>query len=168
MSSFDRRGILRASGAAALWALAGCGYRPLYGGGESVRSILDRTSYSLPSGRLGFAMREALGRRLGSGADGGEYTLEANLIMEDSGLAITEDSSITRFLLEGRSRYSLTGPDGFAPLIGDVESVSAYSATGSLYATRTARRDAERRVASDLGVRIATAVAAQLNARGAA
>lgn len=108
---------------------------------------------------------DARAQGLGRPASDPPYLLVADIDISDSGLAITEDSSITRYVVRGRSRYAMTGPEGFRPVSGFVESVSAYSATGSLYATRAARRDAEERIAEDMADRIATRISAELDKR---
>jgi LPS-assembly lipoprotein len=53
-------------------------------------------------------------------------------------------------------------------LQGEVKSLTAYSATASLFATRAAERDAERRIAVDLAERIAVRVAAMEDGLGLA
>ncbi len=138
----------------------------MYGEDSAAREVLGRVSIETPTDRAGYSMRQELERRLGRSNSGSDYLLVADLRLRDSGLAITEDSSITRFTLRGRSRYALTGPEGVPPISGFVDSMSAYSATGSLYATRAAKRDAEERVARDLAMRIADRVTGALNARG--
>jgi len=168
MWSPDRRRLLRL-GALALGAsaLAGCGFRPMYGRGEAVADLYGAIAYRTPEGRLGWMLRETLQRRLGRPGEAPTHALEADIKLADTGLAITEDSAITRYVVRGVSRWTLTGPPGFKPLSGEVKSVSAYSATGSLFATRAARRGAEERVVRDLGERLATRVAGRLAAAGA-
>ncbi len=153
MSSPDRRAVLL--GAA---ALAGCGFTPALREGAPARSLLGRVAYVVPEGRVGFTLRESLEDRLGRPSGSAPYTLTANLVIEDSALAITQDSAITRYLLRGTSAWTLAGPD--LSLAGEAESMSAYSATGSLFAARAARRDAEERVAREIGQRIWTSIAA--------
>jgi LPS-assembly lipoprotein len=154
-------------GAASL--LSACGFRPVHGDGAGGDAIDGIVAINTPDGRNGFALREALERRLGRAASGAPWTLDVTLTLTQSGLAIAEDSAITRYVLRGVSDWALKGADGEIALKGQVQSMSAYSATGSLYATRTARRAAQRRVAEDLGNRIATRLSAALaDGRGAA
>jgi LPS-assembly lipoprotein len=153
----SRRALLAALPVAALSA---CGFKPMHGDGAGGDALDGLVAVDAPSGRNGFALREALERRLGRAGPNPRWELVASLDLNESGLAITEDSSTTRYVMRGTSSWVLRDLDGEEALSGKVESMSAYSATGSLYATRSARRDAQRRVAMDLGERIALRLAA--------
>lgn len=167
MWSPDRRAFLRLTllGAGAA-TVAACGFTPALREGGGARSVNGATALKVPEGRLGFELRTALESRLGrTGADNA-YLLTADLVMIQTGLVITQDSDTTRYVVRGRSLWTLDGPTGFKPQGGTVEAMSAYSATGSVYATRAARRDAEARVARELGERIWVEIAASLGAGG--
>ena len=157
MWSPDRRALLAGLGLA---ALSGCGFRPVHGdgGGDALRG---RVALDLPPGRVGHALREALERRLGRAGPGADWTLAVTMGFDSEGVAITSDSAITRYVLRGEAPWTLTGPEGPA-LDGRARSMSAHSADGSLYASRAAARDAEERVAADLGERIAARIAVAL------
>ena len=172
MSSPDRKAFaparraLLGGGLAALGlAAAGCGFTPALKAGSEQRALSGKVALRLPEGRLGFALRETLERRLDRAGPSPLYLLTADLVMTDSGLAVTPDASITRYVVEGGSNWSLTGPAGFRPIQGRSEAMTAYSATASVFSTRQARRDAESRVAKELGERIWTEIAAALAAR---
>lgn len=156
---WSRKAFLAALGAAAL-ALSGCGFQPVHGrgGGDALDG---RVVFDTPSGRIGHALRGALERRLGLAGAGADWRLETVIEWEREGLAITSDSAITRYVLRGEAPWVLTGP-GDARFAGRARSMSAYSADGSLFASRAAARDAQERVAADLGERIATQAAAAL------
>lgn len=127
--------------------------------------MLGRTRIVTPDGRIGFALGESLRSRFGAAGASADHRLEADLAVTESGLAITSNSAVTRFVLRGTSRWLLTGPTaGEDGLSGTAESSTAYSATASLYATRAAQRDAETRLARDIGERIATTILASLGA----
>ena len=167
MWSPDRRTLLSAGGAAAL--LAGCGWRPALREGGPGATLRGRVRLSAPPGRLGFALRDAVETRLGVARGGADHLLEADVAIAESGVAITEATAITRFVVRGESRWRLTGPlAGPEGLTGEARSTAGYSATESLFATRAARRDAERQVARDLGQRMATEILARVAAPGAA
>lgn len=158
---WSRKALLAALAGAAL-AASGCGFKPVHGSGGG--DALDgRVAVSTPAGRLGYVMREALERRLGRGGSGADWRLSARIDLAREGLAITEDSSITRYVLRAEAPWVLAGPGG-ARVTGTARSMSAYSADGSLYASRAAKRDAEARVAEDLGERIAAQLATALAA----
>lgn len=165
MWSPDRRRFLLL-GAGAM-ALAGCGFRPALRqeDGAGIARLRDATRLDTPRGRLGFALRAALEERLGRPGPDADWRLTADLRMTESGLAVTPDSSITRYVVRGRSRWRLEGSAGATAMEGEVDSMTAYSATGSLFATRAARRDAEARLARDLGRRVTTALLAEFAAR---
>lgn len=158
-AKLSRRALLAALPVA---TLAACGFKPMHGDGAGGDALDGLVAVDTPAGRNGFALREALERRLGRGGDGARWRLVAKLDLSQSGLAITEDSSTTRYVMRGVSDWTLLDKDGETALSGQVETMSAYSATGSLYATRSARRAAQRRVSMDLGERIATRLAAAL------
>ena len=108
---------------------------------------------------MGFAMREQLVARLGI-ADAPRYFLTVAIEVGETGLAITPDGSITRFNLNGTAHFELVSADGGDPVISDAtRAFTAYSATGSAYATRVAEQDARRRLAVTLADRIATQLA---------
>lgn len=164
----DRRRFLL--GLAAL-PVAGCGFRPLYGAGETGSLTLGKVAVASPEGRLGFYMRERLDRRLGGPVDAAkaDYLLKTDLEIVETGLAITEDNAITRYRLNGVAKYELFDNKAKkVALQGEVASITAYSATSSLFATWTAERDAERRIAEDLAERIALRVAAMEDGGGTA
>lgn len=159
----SRRALLR--GAALLGGgalVSACGFRPMHGEGSTADALNRQIRFSVPPGRLGHALRESLERRFGRAGVSAPWRLEATLDLEEEGLAITQDASITRYVLRGDSAWRVIGSDGTEALSGAAQSMSAYSADGSLYNSRAARRDAERRVAEDLGERIATQIAAAL------
>lgn len=160
MSSPDRRRVL-ALGAAlsAALALSACGFTPALREDAPGASLQNSVSLILPEGRLGFALRETLERRLGRPQGTAPYTLTSAMTVVESGLAVTQDTSITRYVVRGVAPWRLEDANG-ETRTGEVEAMSAYSATGSLFATREARRDAEDRVARELGEKINDALIA--------
>ncbi|WP_118133244.1 LPS assembly lipoprotein LptE [Oceanicella sp. SM1341] len=160
-----RRGLLLG-----LLALGGCGFRPMYGEGSPARELQGRiaigevTRGETPD-RMTYAYRDQLRRRLGEPSGAARYRLDTRLRVTSIGLAIAEDNATTRYNLTGIATFSLIVPGTAEPVLtGTVDSYSAYSATGSVYATRIAARDAERRIAEDLAERVITRIAAQADA----
>lgn len=158
-----RRRALRLLAAAACGGLAGaCGFRPLYGEQDGAAgSLRGEVAVSGADGRLGFHFRDRLRRRLDDPRPDAAFTLEVALSLRDEGLAITRQDDVTRISLFGEARWRLArGRDGAEMAAGAVTSSSGYSTLASPYATRIARRDAERRVAEDLAERVFARLAA--------
>jgi LPS-assembly lipoprotein len=160
----DRRGVLAAAG---LLALGGCGFTPLYGEaapGRRLRSQIEVGEIrrgDLPD-RMAFELRAALRRHFAAEGGTPRYRLDVAVEVTEVGLAVAPDNATTRYNLTGRARWTLVPLAGDAPaLTGETASFTAYSATATVYATRIAQRDAERRLATDLAGRIATGVAAR-------
>ncbi|HEU0222438.1 MAG TPA: LPS assembly lipoprotein LptE [Paracoccaceae bacterium] len=165
MWSSERRRLL--AGLAGLLALGACGFRPLYAEGGPAARLSNRveigtiTRGTLPD-RMTFTLRDELRRRFGRDPADPAYRLDIALTVEELGLAITPDNETTRYNLTGRAAWSLVPRGAAEPaLAGIAESYTAYSATATVYATRIAARDAERRLATALADRIATQIAAR-------
>lgn len=145
----DRRGLL--SLALAGLALAGCGFRPLYGEGSPAAAMRGRFVLETPDGQPGFEMRERLLERLGP-ADQPVYRLSVRLDLDTEGSALTQQDYTTRYDVSGMARYEVLPLAGGAPVLtGTVTSATAYSApegdSSSAFASLVAGRDAEVRVA---------------------
>ena len=137
-----------------LTALSGCGFTPAYGPGAASGLLRGRVAVEAPATPEGYALRQRLLSRLGGG--GSDYLLSVTLVQEEGASAIAPDGSITRLRLLGEASWRLEGPDGALIGSGDVEGFTAFSATGSTVASRTARLDAENRLAILLADRIVT------------
>jgi len=151
-----RRALRLIAGAAAAGGLSGCGFQPLYGEqGGAAGALRGEVAVSGADGRLGFQFRDRLRRRLDDPRPEAAFTLAVALSLSDEGLAITRQDDVTRFSVTGEARWRLVrGRDGAEIAQGVVTSSSGYSTLASPYATRIARRDAERRVAEDLAERV--------------
>jgi len=151
-----RRALRLIAGAAAAGGLSGCGFQPLYGEqGGAAGALRGEVAVSGADGRLGFQFRDRLRRRLDDPRPEAAFTLTVALSLSDEGLAITRQDDVTRFSVTGEARWRLArGRDGAEIAAGAVASSSGYSTLASPYATRIARRDAERRVAEDLAERV--------------
>ena len=111
--------------------------------------------------RFGFYLNASLRDRLGR-AQTGEFRLGVKTRIERSGLAITQDNAVTRISLTAIADWSLYPAEGSEPVLqGRAVSQSGYNSTASLFATRAAKLDIERRLARDLGERIARSLLAQ-------
>lgn len=165
MSWCDRRGaLLLAAG-----ALAGCGFRSLYGDSSGARDVLGAVLLQEAANPEEFTYRERLRRRLGledggSGVAGASRRLSWSLDFESTGVAVMPNADTTRYRLIASAAYRLESSDGSTPSIeGEVKTIGAYDATASTFATRAAA-EAERR---DLSIELAELTATRLLAAAA-
>ena len=152
MSCFDRRAVLVGA-----FALGGCGFRPLYGGGadSGPGRLLQSVRIRREDGELGFRLHESLIERLRPAAPAAPLALVTDTRVLQSELAIGEDDQITRYNLTLVTRYVLTRRDGGAVLAeGEVQSIAAYNATRSQYATLVSEREVKRRAADVIADKI--------------
>ncbi len=163
--SWSRRALL----AAAPLALAGC-FRPMLAEGTAAAGLRGRVALPPIEGRLGYHLTQRLEDRLGR-PERPDYRLEVALTTRDTGLAITQDNTVTRRTVTATAVWTLRLSGDPAPLIRRRQIArSGYNATSSLYATRVAERTVERRLAEELAERIARDIfveAARLEAQGA-
>lgn len=148
--------------AGALLGLGGCGFRPLHqNGGASLRVALNGEH-----GRLGRHFRESWRRLAGEAGETPLWRLDVDLVFTDREVAISDEDDVTRYDVIGKVAYELGGVDDEeAPTHdGVISAESAYSTLGTPYATRVARRDAEKRVARELAERLFATLAPRLTA----
>lgn len=159
MSLSDRRMVLGGLGLALL-GLPGC-LRPMLAKGEAAADLRGRVSYPSIDDRFGYFLNESLSSRLGRTGTA-IYRLDVARAISEAGVAIARDSSATRINLLVTANWRLVRiSDGKAMLTDKLVLQSGYNATTSLYATRQTRRDIERRLAINLGERIARTVQAR-------
>lgn len=152
MSLFKRRSLLLLP-----FALAACGFTPVYGPVGTGAALRGQVQVQEPSTREGYLLTRQLEDRLGRGGDAARYALDLSLVTDEEGLAINAAGDITRFNLIGRATYALRDTTTGAILTsGEVENFTAYSATGTTVATLAAQRDSVERLMSILGDQITT------------
>jgi len=111
--------------------------------------------------RFGFYLNASLRDRLGR-AGTPDYRLEVKTRIEKDDLAIAQDNAVTRISLTAIADWALYPAGGSEPVLRDrTVSQSGYNSTASLFATRAAKLDIERRLARDLGERIARSLLAR-------
>ena len=161
MSSFDRRALLlTAVGAIAPIALSGC-FRPMLAEGETSAGLRGRIAMPEVEGRFGYFLGRSLEDRLGETKEA-DWVLSVTPTITRSGLAVASDNSVTRFTLSAVANWSLRSSRTGAVVLNDqAVSQSGYNATTSLFATRQTEQDIERRLARDIGERIARRIYAQ-------
>ncbi len=161
MSSFDRRKVLLGLTAMPL-ALAGC-FRPMLAENSAGSDIRHRIAMPEVDGRFEYFLVESLEDRLGKSSEP-EFALRVRTNVTERGFGVAQDNAITRITLLATANWSLWRPGANEPLLRDkAVSQSGFNATTSLCATRQTRLDIERRLARDLGERIARVILARAN-----
>lgn len=156
--------MIRAAGLAiALFALSGCGLRPLYGGGDSgtVAATLRSVTVAAIPGQSGWLMRNKLVDRLGeSGAGNSAYRLDVTLDDNITSFGLRSDQSATQERRTLRARFQLVDLrngtvvlDSTAGSDADVDIVSSEYATAA--AEQTALENLTDIVADQIVARVA-------------
>jgi len=156
-----RRRVLAGLGAAVL-LLPGC-LRPMLAEGSGGAAIRNRVRLPAFKGRFGYYLDQSLRSRLGVPTRP-DYRLDVQTVVAERGLAIAQDNSVTRATLSAEVTWQLWPMDGrpTGPVLSDKLTVeSGYSATTSLFATRQVRLHIERRLAREIGERIARTIQAR-------
>ena len=140
--------------------VTGC-FRPMLAEGGPPAALIGRISLPEYDGRFGYYLNESLRDRLGR-PQAKDFRLEVKTQLERDDLAIAQDNAVTRISLTAIADWALY-PEGAAgpALQGRAVSQSGYNSTASLFATRAAKLDIERRLAHDLGERIARSLLAR-------
>lgn len=146
-------------------ALAGCGMRPLYGGGPqgAVRQTLAAVEVAPISGQNGWLVANALRDRLAA-ADGGgaapRYRLQVTLDDEIIGLGVRRNDTITRERRTLRARYQLVDVStGGVVLDATAGSDAGIDVVSSEYATIAAEQSALERLSGIVADRIVARIA---------
>lgn len=160
----DRRKLLQCGlvfGPAVL--LAGC-FRPMLAEGSRQTELRGRIAMPEIDGRFGYFLSRSLEDRLGETTQA-DWILEVNSNVTRSGLAVAQDNSVTRITLQATANWVLRKRSTGAIVIGEAaKSQSGFNATTSLFATRQTELDVERRLARDIGERIARRIYAKAEA----
>ena len=141
-------------------ALAGC-FRPMLAADSPSAELIGRIRLPDFDDRFGFYLNDSLRDRLGR-VQADDFRLEVKTRIERRDLAIAQDNAVTRISLTAIANWELYPAEGSAPVLrGHAVSQSGYNSTASLFATRAAKLDIERRLARDLGERISRALLAR-------
>ena len=146
-------------------ALAGCGFRPLYGaanGGPSPGVSLAAIYVEPIPERVGYQLRnDLLDAFDATGSNNGAaYRLKLVLRERTQGVTLERDATITRYNYTLTAHYDLFAAGGTTPIkSGNVSALSAFNVASSPYATVVAERDAADRAAGDIAERIRTELA---------
>lgn len=137
----DRRSLLLLA-----FALAGCGFEPVYGPGGSGAALYGKVLVDAPVDRESYLYVQGLEQSLGRSRDP-LYRLDYAIVTADTGQAVTATGDITRYNLIGEVDFSLIRlSDETVIAEGRLDNFAGYSATGSTVDTLAAERDAVRRL----------------------
>lgn len=130
----------------------------MYGEGAPASRMAGRVEVPVIDGEPGFEMRERLTASLGDPSLA-DYRLEIKFDLKRTGVALTQQDVTTRFDIVGTATYKLVPTaGGNAVAAGVVRSVTGFSSpeseTSFAFASLSAERDAERRLAVDLADKI--------------
>jgi len=140
--------------------LSGC-FRPMLAEGGAPAGLIGRVQLPQFDDRFGYYLNDSLRDRLGR-TETAAFRLEVHSRIEREDLAITQDNAVTRLRLTAVADWALYPVDGGEAILKDrTMSQSGYNSTASLFATRAAKLDVERRLAQDLGERIARSILAR-------
>ncbi len=164
MSLSDRRTfLLGLFGISAPLILAGC-FRPMLAEGEASAAVRGRVAFPAINGRFEYFLSKSLEDRLGETTEA-EWVLSARSNITRQGLAVAQDNSVTRITLIATTDWELRRRSTGAVVLTDqTVSQSGFNATTSLFATRQTEQDIERRLARDIGERIARRIYAKAGA----
>ena len=143
--------------AALALSLAGCGFRPLYAVGttpEGMSTYFNQVFVEPIPGRQGVHLRNQLLDAMTPGGTptNSAYRLAVELKDQKEGLAIQEDTQITRYNYTLIAKYELR--DSVTNKVldkGSSRAIAAYNVVDSQFATQTAERDAQERAAREVG-----------------
>ena len=152
-----------ALGLAASLALAGCGLRPIYGGGGAgpVAQSLRTVEVGPIPGRAGWLVRTALVDRL-QHPEGvaPRYRLRVELDDRITGYGIRSDDTVTRERRTLRARYQLLDAERGTVLVdATAGSDAGIDVVSSEYATVAAEQTALERLSQDIADQIVTRLA---------
>lgn len=150
---------MRGLAAVGLLALAGCGFKPLYGdvAGSVPVAALQSVEIGLIEDRTGQQMRNQLLARIGDPQPGVEtrYLMDVELRQSTIGLAVARDSTATRVNLTLIADVVVTRlEDGEIALLRTLYAYSSYNVLAEEFATSSAERDAQARASRELADRI--------------
>jgi len=144
-------------------ALAGCGFRPLYGAPETGGAGRLAVEVTPIAEREGQVMRAAL-RRTFDAARAAEYRLDVTLGRRLETLAIDREGDVTRRAMTVTARWRLSrfdAPPETRPIEGTARVQEAFNVLASDYANIAAERAALERAAERLAFIVAEAATAR-------
>ena len=160
-------------GPALLWlaaiasvALAGCGFRPLYGEtSEAAPAALAEVAIDRIDDRVGQMMRNQLLDKINPrGAPSRpKYLLTVKLTESTERIGLRQDATATRVNLRMNATYQLRRVDGGVVFRSTSAFTGSYNVLLNDFATLSSENDARRRVVQDLSEEIKNRVAIHLS-----
>jgi len=137
------------------FALAGCGFQPLYGDSRLSPQMSSIYVEPIPES-IGYELRNSLIDLLRSNGQtaGKAYRLTITLSDTSQGVAVQNNATITRYNETLTANYVLTDAKGTELTRGSLTGLSSYNVANSPYATLIAQQDSSRRSAEDLAHRL--------------
>ena len=141
-------------------ALAGCGFRPLYGtmGANPAGQAIFASIYVEPitHERVGYDLRNKLIDLLRgpARAQDATYRLEVTVTETREGVALQNDSTITRYDLAFTAKYKLTDAKLNAITSGTETTLESFDVAQSPYASLTGQEEGEKRAMQDIAEHI--------------
>jgi LPS-assembly lipoprotein len=155
----SRRRALAALGALA--ALSACGFSPAHAPDGPATALRGRVLPDTPGDAYAFRFVSQIEERLGRAGEGAPFALGYGLRLATVETAQTGFGNVLRFSLDGTADYTLRSrADGAVLASGRVTAFVTWSDVGTSVAVRSARADAERRLATLLADRVATRLVA--------
>ncbi len=143
----------------AVTMLAGCGFEPIAAptrpsaGNEDAAIRLRNAGISVDNKRFAYHLRRELGRSIIFDA-ASPIRLVGETTINQQGLAIEQNDTVTRLNLTAITTYQLIGPLGDPIRTGTIRTITAVNATTELYATQVSRDEAEKRLAVETARRL--------------
>ena len=129
----------------ALFALAACGFTPVYGPGGAGDGLRGAILVNEPDNRNEFTFVSRLEERLGR-AQAAPFALTYTIETKTQGVGITPAQETTRYNLFGTVTYAVIDRGSGAVIdTGVVENFTGYSATSLIVGTQSVTRDANER-----------------------
>ena len=141
-------------------ALAGCGFRPLYGtmGANPAGQRIFASIYVEPIAheRVGYELRNQLIDLLRgpNRAQNATYRLQVAVTETREGVALQNDATITRYDLAFTAKYKLLDATLNTVTQGEETTLESFDVAQSPYASLTGQKEAEKRAVQDIAEHI--------------
>lgn len=137
--------------------LASCGFTPALEQASTSSVVTEGIDVSVAGDREGFFLEEFLERRLGTTGSSSVYNLAVRLDVTERDEATSGSGGIDRKSLEAVANYEIRAKESDEIVAaGIVEGAASYSVAKGIVASGAARRDAEKRMLTEVADRLYT------------